>query len=51
VSTVKPEQGLRVFNDLWFASITLWPQRHTLMLIATNSGSDAAEKMVLDLRF
>jgi CubicO group peptidase (beta-lactamase class C family) len=38
-------------NDLWFASITLWPQRHTLMLIATNSGSDAAEKMVLDLRF
>jgi len=37
-------------NDLWFASITLWPQ-HTLTLIATNSGNDAAEKMVLDLRF
>jgi hypothetical protein len=38
-------------NDLWFAEITLFPKRRTLILIATNSGSDAAEKMVHDLLF
>jgi hypothetical protein len=36
-------------NDLWFAQIMLFPKRHTLILIATNSGNDAAERMVHDL--
>jgi CubicO group peptidase (beta-lactamase class C family) len=38
-------------NGLWFAQIMLFPKRHTLILIATNSGSDAAEKMVHDLLY
>jgi CubicO group peptidase (beta-lactamase class C family) len=38
-------------NDLWFAEITLFPKSHTLILITTNSGSDAADKMVHDLLF
>jgi hypothetical protein len=36
-------------NDLWFAKIMLFPKRHTFVLITTNSGNDAAERMVHDL--
>jgi CubicO group peptidase (beta-lactamase class C family) len=36
-------------NDLWFAKIMLFPKRHTVVLITTNSGDDAAERMVHDL--
>jgi CubicO group peptidase (beta-lactamase class C family) len=36
-------------NDLWFAQIMLFPKRHTLILITTNSGNDAAEKTAHDL--
>jgi CubicO group peptidase (beta-lactamase class C family) len=38
-------------NTLWYARIMLFPKRHVLVLIATNSGSTAAEKMVHDLLF